>query len=181
MLIDITTVLILIAGLVKGYRSGLIHSLFYVIGLVLGTALALRFGYVASGYLRQSFNIDSAYLPILSFAVVFILILAGMLLLAKLIENLLKATQLNFLNRLGGAVVWTFTGIFLLSTAVWYLSKSNIITEQARADSRAWPYIEPVSPTVIQGASVVLPFLKDIYHKIEQQIENKTPSDNNAS
>ncbi len=173
--IDIICVIVLVAGIIKGYRSGLIQSIFSFVGFILGTILALRFSYIGAIYLNRWFNIDSAYMPILSFLVIFLAILFGLIFFGRLLEGVLKISKINLVNRIGGAAMWALTGLFLLSTVLWYLAKSDFIKEDVTEQSISWQYVQPISPAVMKAAGTVIPILKDQYENIEKQIEQKYP------
>jgi len=175
--IDIICIVVLIAGFIKGYRSGFIQSVFSLLGFLLGTLLALRFSYIGTLYLNRWFNIDAAYIPVLSFIIVFLAILFALIFLGRLIEGVFKISKINLVNRIAGAALWSLIGLFLLSTILWYLEKSNFIKEDLTAQSVSWQYVQPISPAVMQAAGLVIPILKDQYEHIEQQIEQKYPKD----
>lgn len=172
MILDILFVIILLWGLVTGYRKGIIYSVFSLFAFVFGTVAALKFGHVMAVYLEQWFNIGTKYLPFVSFIFMFLLVVLGFILAAKLLEGILKLVQMNFINKATGAFVWGFIGIFLLSTLFWYLNKYDIITESAKSGSVTYETIAPVSPVVTEKISILLPVVNDLYDSIELMIND---------
>ena len=73
MILDIIVAVILILAVIKGYRQGLIVALFSFIALIIGIAAAMKLSVVAAGYIGKAVNISDRWLPIISFAVVFLI------------------------------------------------------------------------------------------------------------
>lgn len=180
MFLDILLLIVLVWGFVTGYRRGILHSLFFLVGIAAGIITAIKFSELAGTYLSEWLSIDPTYLPIISFALVFILTLGLILVIANGIEELLKFAQLNLFNKLAGAVVWMTIGVFVLSTAFWYLAQYDLLGEEQVNASKTYSYISPVSPFVLEQAGKVIPVLQDVYEDIEDMIkkDDTDPLDN---
>lgn len=176
MFLDILLVIVLVWGFVTGYRRGILHSLFFLVGIVAGILTAVKFSALAGTYISEWLSIDPTYLPIVSFALVFILTLGIVLMIANGIEELLKFAQLNLFNKLAGAAVWMAIGLFVLSTAFWYLEQYAIIGPEEQEGSTTYSWVAPVSPFVMEQAGQLLPFLKDVYEDIEDMVKGKEPN-----
>ena len=72
MIIDIIVAVILILAIIKGYRQGLIVAFFSLIAFIVGLAAALKLSVVVAGYIGKAVNVSDKWLPIISFAVVFL-------------------------------------------------------------------------------------------------------------
>lgn len=103
--LDIIIVLPLIYGLVRGFSKGFVIEVATLAALVLGIYGALKFSYITSEFLVEQFDLSGKYLHIISFAATFVLIVIAVNLLGKLIDRLMKAVSLGFINRLFGSAM----------------------------------------------------------------------------
>lgn len=175
MFIDILVVVVVVWGLVTGYRRGLLQSVFFLVGIGAGIIASLKFSAVTTAYLKELLDIDPSYLPLISFVIIFLITLGLVLMLANGLEAFLKATNLNFFNKAAGALVWTALGLFILSTVFWYLDQYQIIGQETQNASTTYTYVLPISPFVLEKAGMALPVLEDLYHQLEEQIHYQEP------
>ena len=167
MLIDIIFLVFLVIGIIKGYRQGILKSIFTVASLIIGVLLALKFSYLASDYISQNIKVPPQWLPAISFAVVMIGALVVVQFIGKAIESLLKVIQLNFINRLGGMILWATIKILMLSIFVWLVNQTGGIKPELKAASITYPFLEFFGPTVINFIGEIFPPFKGIFESIE--------------
>jgi len=104
MVIDIIFVILMVLALIQGYRRGLIVAVFSLISIIVGLAAAIKLSAVVANYLGHSVKVSDKWLPVISFAIVFIVVVLLMRLGAKAIQKLTEAMLLGWANRLGGIV-----------------------------------------------------------------------------
>lgn len=177
MWLDAFIILALGIGFVTGYRKGLLHSVFFLLALVLGTIIALRFSYVAARELERLISIDPTLLPIISFIIVFALVVGLVLLIATALRGVLKVIQLDIINRLAGAVLWTGIYLFLVSTLLWFAMQYGWPGQELAEESRLLAMVQPVSPAVASAAGSVVPMFEGLYQGLEQMINPPAESD----
>ena len=102
MILDILAVIILIFAVIKGYQRGLIVGVFSFIAIIIGLAAALKLSAIAAGYIGKAINISDTWLPVISFAVVFIVVVLLVRLGANMIQKTVELSMLGWVNRLGG-------------------------------------------------------------------------------
>jgi len=168
MLIDVAFLVFLVIGLIKGYRQGILKSIFSVASLVIGVLLALKFSYLASEYIAQHIDVPPKWLPAISFAVVMIGALFLVQLIGKAIESLLKAIQLNFINRFGGMILWGAIKILTLSIMIWLVNQVGVIKPEWKAASITYPFLETFGPSVVNALGEVFPPIKGILPSLER-------------
>ncbi|MFT7102586.1 MAG: membrane protein required for colicin V production, partial [Bacteroidia bacterium] len=81
-------------GLYKGLTSGLIMEISRLVALIAGVYLAVRFAQELSEYLYQNTELTNEFLPIISFAIIFVGVVLLVHLFAKAIEKLATAVAL---------------------------------------------------------------------------------------
>ncbi len=167
MVIDIIFLIFLALGIIKGFRNGLIKSIFSILALFIGVIGALKFAHLASIYLHEWFDISSKYLPLISFLAVFILIIILVTMLSRIVEGLIKFVQLGLINKAAGAILWAALSTFIFSTILWFLYQAELISPALQAESKAYGFLEPISPFIMEFLANALPFLEGIYHSLE--------------
>ena len=122
--LDILILVTLIISAIGGLITGLIKTIFSLVGLILGVVLAGRFYVDFAGVL--------GFLPgdrAPRIAAVIIILLAVMLaaaLLGILLTKVISAVKLGWLNRMGGAVLGIFLGaIFVASLLVIWVKVAS--------------------------------------------------------
>ena len=170
MLINILFLLVILLGFYKGWKNGILSSIFFLVAFVLGIIAALKVSYLLAVKLEEWFSISAALLPVIAFILMFVLVAVGIILLGRIVEKALKIIHLNLINRVIGATLWIFIGIFIFSTFLWYIDKYNVISEETKETSFGYRIAAPVSPYVVDKSGEVIPFLKDLYDSISDMI-----------
>ena len=75
MLLDIIFAVLIVFAVLKGYQRGLIIGLFSLIAVIIGLAAAMKLSVVIADYLGKAVNISDKWMPVVSFAVVFLLVI----------------------------------------------------------------------------------------------------------
>jgi membrane protein required for colicin V production len=101
MMIDIIFVILLVLALIHGYRRGLIVAVFSLVSIVVGLAAAIKLSAVVANHLGNTVKVSDKWLPVISFAIVFIVVVLLIRLGARAIQKLTEALMLGWLNRLG--------------------------------------------------------------------------------
>ncbi len=167
MIIDIVFAVLLIMAAIKGYSRGLIVAVFSIIAFIVGLAAALKLSTVTANYLKESVNVNAQWLPVLSFAVVFFIVVLLVRWGANLVEKTFKVAMLGWINRLGGVALYAALYIILLSVFLFYAQKINLINADTVAASKTYSIIQPFAPKVIDGFGVILPWFKNMFGELE--------------
>ena len=166
-MIDIIFIIIVIMAAFKGYRRGLIVSLFSILALMVGLAAAMKLSTVAAGYLDQSMNVSARWLPILSFILVFIAAAFIVRLAAKAIEKSVEMAMLGWMNRMAGIILYFMLYTIIFSVILFYGEKAGILSAETFADSTTYGFIKPWGPKAINALGVVIPFFRDMFTELE--------------
>jgi membrane protein required for colicin V production len=148
--LDIIIFCILGLLIINGIRKGFILSLASLIALILGIWVAVHFSGFMSAFLNKTFHPSGNWLTILSFALTFLLIVIGVILIAKLLEKVVKTVGLGLANRVIGGLFGLLKGILGVSVILFFLihfdPKEKLITHKTKETSYCYPYIERVFP-----------------------------------
>ena len=157
--LDILLAVPMFWGLYKGLTSGLIMEISRLIALIAGVYLAVRFAQELSEYLYQNTELTNEFLPIISFAIIFVAVVLLVHLFAKAIEKLAKAVALGWANKAAGAIFGIFRMTFMLSIVIMMLTRFELLTKFNRGETAEASFL--YAP-VTQVAPFILPILEDI-------------------
>lgn len=124
-LIDFIILLCLGWGAYKGFKKGFIIQSFVLIALI----LAIWGGFSLSGmlepFLRKHFQMGDIVYSVISFVIVFLLILILVYTSGYLVSKVADATTLGLINRLAGAAFGIFANALILSVIIVLINKIN--------------------------------------------------------
>lgn len=166
MLIDVIALILLVMGIFKGLRNGLILGVFSFLAFIIGLAAALKLSVVVADYLGNSVSVSERWLPVIAFVLVFIGVVLLVRLGARLIERLVQFAMLGWLNRLGGVVFFVLINLFIFSIVLFYAEQLRLIGPETARASVVYPYLQPLAPNIIGTLGAVLPFFKSMFTQL---------------
>nr|WP_262894864.1 CvpA family protein [Hymenobacter guriensis] len=155
-------------GAVKGFRRGLVLEVASLLAFVLGAVGGLLLLQDAIPLVRHYVGEAFGMLPLVTFLLVFALILWGVHLLGSFVKTAVHLTPLGMLdNVLGGAagVLKWVLGLSLLLHGVG-LTGLTLLSPQLVADSEVLPLVREATPLALQVVGLVLPFATDLLDKL---------------
>ena len=89
-------------GFVQRISKGIVKELAALIALTTGIYGAIHFADNIHPYIKEQLAIESSFLPIISFAITFIVIVLAVKLIGFIIDKIVKAVALGIISRLLG-------------------------------------------------------------------------------
>jgi membrane protein required for colicin V production len=166
-MIDLIVVILLIIAIFKGLRNGFIMAVFSFLAFFIGLAAALKLSTVVAGYLGTNTQVSHRWLPVLAFAIVFLIVVFLVRLSAKAIEGALKIVMLGWLNKIGGILFYALLYLFVYSIILFYSQQLHLIKSETIQASTTYNYIEPIAPKLMSGLGFILPFFKNMFVELE--------------
>ncbi len=155
---------LLAVGAFLGYKRGFLMELFFLVAIVLGVFVGFKLMGAGAEYLRREFNADTAFLPYLSFLIIFIGVLILVSFLGRRIKNSLDRTFLGTVDSIAGAIVGVMKYAFCLSVLIWLISSFHYsLPPQWTRDSWLYPATAGFAPRVAVFFSGFLPFFDEIF------------------
>jgi len=167
MILDIIVAVVLILAVIKGYRQGLIVALFSAVAFIIGLAAALKLSVVVAGYIGQAVKISDKWLPIISFAIVFLIVVLLVRLGARFIQKTVEFAMLGWLNRLGGILLYAGLYILIFSILIFYADQLGFIKPETKNESVTYAYIQPWGPKLMEGLGKIIPIFKGMFNDLE--------------
>ena len=162
--IDIAIAVLLAIGAYFGYRRGFLAELFFFTALVLGVLIGFKFTGLGVAYLHKQFNADTAFLPYISFFVIFILVVILVIFIGNRIKHLMDDTFLGKVDSIAGAVIGAMKYAFCTSVIFWLASKINYTFPESWTNE-SWLYPKTLwfAQSVSEFFGSFLPFFKETF------------------
>lgn len=146
---------------IRGFSKGFIIELATLIGMVLGIIAAYYFAPQMQEFLKQYFTLSHQMLKILSYIIIFVLVLLTIYLIGKLIEKFIDILALGWLNKLLGAVFGLCKGLILIAIVFLIFEIADphekVIKPEAKEKSMFYqPLMNAVHTIVPTGSSTVI-------------------------
>ncbi|MEQ1675726.1 MAG: CvpA family protein, partial [Chitinophagaceae bacterium] len=104
---------------------------------------------------------------VISFAVIFLVIVLLIRLGANAIERTIEVALLGWVNKLGGIVLYAAIYIVVLSVLLFYAQQVNLVQPETIQKSVTYSFIQPWGPKAINGFGTVIPVFKDMFGELE--------------
>ena len=165
---DIIIIVLLLIGAVRGFMKGFVYEIAILGSLFLGIYAAFKLAYLAQPTLRKLGNMDPHLLAVLSFILMFLLVVVGIYFLAKLFTSLVDKAGLGVFNKLMGAVFGILKFAFIISILIYFFNhfneKHHYISPEKQSSSKLYLPVAGFAPAV-------LPVLKEAKEKVEQKLQ----------
>ena len=168
MLLDIIFAVIIVLAILKGYQKGLIVGLFSLVTVIVGLAAAMKLSTVEAGYIGNAVNVSDKWLPIISFAVVFFIVLLLIRLGARAIEKTVELAMLGWVNKVAGVIFFAAIYTTVFSVLLFYTEQMKLIQPETIKTSVTYSFVQPWGPKAIDGFGTVIPIFKDMFEQLEQ-------------
>jgi len=167
MLLDLILVISLILALIKGYQRGLIIGVFSFLAIIIGLAAALKLSATVAGYIGKTTSVSEQWLPVISFAVVFLVAILLVRLGANAIEKTVEFAMLGWVNRLGGMLFYGAICILVFSVILFYAEQLSLITPDMSSRSASYSYVHPWGTRVIDAFGSFVPIFRDMFTNLQ--------------
>lgn len=158
-IVDIILLICFVPALVQGLRKGFISQVIAIISIIAGVWVSARFTASASTWLSQYIEGSEQVLKVISFALIFIAVIAVLAILGRLLEGTVKLIMLGWLNRLLGMVLSLVkAGLIVGLVIMAFCSLNNtfsLVSEEVLNGSVLFPPLKNMAYTVF-------PYLKEL-------------------
>ncbi len=149
----------------KGFQHGIIIEVFTLLALLVGIYAGIHFSDVTANWMKNSLGWDSEYLPAIAFTITFLGIGAMVYFAGKMIEQVVKVTNLTPINKAFGIVfavlkMTYFVSVFLVLLES-YDEKGDFLPSSMKEKSLLYNPILKVSTTTIPALKESTLFVKN--------------------
>lgn len=169
--IDLVLAILLLIAAVQGFRKGFIIEFASLAALILGIWGGIQFSDFSARLITKYTGYQSDYLMIIAFFVTFIIIVILIHIMGKMLDSIVKAAMLGFLNRLAGLIFGVLKIALILSILILLFDEIDenvhILPAQQKQESQIYTPMKQVVPTL-------LPFIK--LWKIKEEDKKAGPN-----
>ena len=166
-MIDIVFYIIVFLAIMQGWKKGLILALFSMVCGLIGLAAAVKLSAVLATHMKSDLHMSSRWLPLIAFILVFVLVLLLIRWAGKLLEKLISLVLLEWLNKLGGILLFLILYLSVYSIILFYGTQTPFISKQAVEASNSYSLIAPFGPAVIRFITSFIPYGQDMFIALE--------------
>lgn len=171
MIIDLILAVLLVIAVVKGYRKGLIVSVFSVIALIIGLAAAIKLSTVVAGYIGNTVNVSEKWLPVIAFLVVLVIVVVLINLVGKTLQAAVESVMLGWVNRIGGVVFYVLFYLLLYSILLFYATQLGFLKQETLRDSVTYAQVASLGPGTVEILGRALPWFADMFDELKAFFE----------
>ena len=168
MFLDLIYAVIIVLAILHGYRRGLIVGLFSLVAVIIGLAAAMKLSIVAGKYIGKVINISDEWMPVISFAAVFLIIVLLIRLGARAIEKTIQFAMLGWVNKIGGIIFYAAIYTIVFSVILFYAEQMKWLQPETINKSVTYTFVQPWGPKAINGFGSIIPVFKDMFGELEK-------------
>jgi membrane protein required for colicin V production len=172
MFIDIPYFILLLLAVYKGYNRGLIVAIFSFVGLIVGMAAAIKFSAFVANWLSKNTHIGLGWLPVLSFLLVFIGVVALIRLMAGILQKSVEFMFMGWMNKVCGIVLYGALFTMTFSVILFYAVQLNVLTTESISTSKCYGFVKPWASFVINGIGKVFPIFRGLFTQLEAYFQS---------
>jgi membrane protein required for colicin V production len=166
-MIDLLLYGFILLAIVQGWRKGLILGIFSMVCGLIGLAAAVKLSAVVALHMKSDLHFTSRWLPVIAFILVFVGVLLIIRVTGRLLEKLLKLVLLEWLNKLGGILLFMLLYLSIYSVILFYGTETQFISRHTVEASRYYSLIAPLGPSVIRFITGFIPYGQDMFAALE--------------
>jgi membrane protein required for colicin V production len=161
----------MIAAVFKGFSKGLVVGIFSLLAFIIGLAAALKLSVIVAHYFESSSGISAKWLPVFSFALVFIVVVLIVNVCARIIKTSVSLAMLGWLDKIGGILFYLIIYTIIFSIILFFAEKTFLLKPNTIADSTVHNYVAPWGPKVIDNLGKIIPVFKDMFVQLQSFFE----------
>jgi membrane protein required for colicin V production len=172
--IDIIIIILLAVAVGIGFKKGLVQEIVGIIALIIAFFLALKLHMIAAAMLTKMIpGLTRPIAPTVGFVAVFLVVFLAITVVGWLLSKIIKATPLDFADKIGGMVIGLVKGALIISILLLLLALLPLPKEANRKLDRSAMIrsIRKVAPMVYEHTKGLWPKAKELYKEFD-----KTPA-----
>jgi len=120
--IDIIIIIILGVAMIRGFVNGFVREIASLAALIIGIWGAIRFSSFTAAKLYDYFDMTGKYVGIIAFIITFLIIVVIIHFIGLLVDKLMNAVALGFINKLLGIAFGLLKSVLIMSVIFMVLN-----------------------------------------------------------
>ena len=172
MSIDVFFYFILIMAVFKGFSKGFIIGVFSFLAFIIGLAAALKLSAIVAVHLENSTGASGKWLPVMSFIIVFTLVVFLVNIGARILKKTISFAMLGWADKIGGIILYVLIYTMIFSILLFFGEKTSLISEASVDNSNVYKYVAPWGPKVIDNFGKIVPLFSDMFNDLQSFFES---------
>jgi membrane protein required for colicin V production len=149
-LVSIGLSIVLLIGVVTGYRRGFVRQVMELVGLLAAFLLGIFFASVAASFLVARFGFPYSPALVISFIVIFLVALVLFRFIAVAMQKVIGWTLLGWVDRLTGSLLGLLLGMIVTSVLIWLMLAVPLPAglRSGIERSEVSMFLQPVAPRI---------------------------------
>lgn len=164
--IDIVLGALLAFGFYKGLKNGLFVELASLISFIIGIYFAIKFSYIASGFLAKNVHWSPKTIQVIAFILTLLLVVVAIHLLAKAFTGIASFAFLGWANTLAGGLFGAVKTALFVGIVLSLFQKVNI---NNRIVSKETQENSILFNPCVKTAEFLLPVLTDWFEDLKEK------------
>jgi membrane protein required for colicin V production len=170
---DLVVLILIGLAAFKGFRKGMIRELAGLLGLIVAIYLAWLWMGDVGNILQKILHNGLSAVPLVSFALLFAVLLTAFNLFARFATRLLDMTLvLGLVNRVAGAVLAGLQVFLIVLLVNWLADRTGLISDNLKKESHLYPVIAGAGPALYNFSEIFFPQSEKWMDTLSEQIEN---------
>ncbi|MFN8714490.1 MAG: CvpA family protein [Bacteroidota bacterium] len=152
---DLLIMIPVLWGFWRGFMKGVIMEVATLAAFFLGVWGGIHLSDKLADIIRGWMDSQSEYIPLISFALVFVAILMAVYGVAKLVDRVAEKAALSIVNKIAGGIFGGFKFVLVLSVLFFVLDAVQksipLLPKEIKDGSLLYEPVSRVAPTVIPG------------------------------
>lgn len=161
--IDIVLVVLIAYGIYLGFTNGIIKTFFSIISIIFGVLSVSHFAPAVSRALQSLFNEHSPLMFLVAVLVTFLSTMMILRMLARGLEGLMEAVNINIVNQLAGAVLLSGMFIFLYGWSLHFMNMARLLSANTKEESFSYSMLQNVPEITKTVWATSSPAFKDFW------------------
>lgn len=172
MWIDIVFLIVLSLSFYRGYKKGLIKTVFTVLAILVAIIITLKFSPYLINIFADSFKFSDGLAFISGTTACFLLAYFAINMAGKLVEKLLKTLHINFINKIAGGVLGGFISVVILSFTVSFFDGFGIIPELLKENSFSYDLMKEIPEILRMNMEKLRPYFEEFWDLASKAFAN---------
>lgn len=142
MAIDIVCLAVFGFGFIKGYRLGIIGTVFNILAYLFGAIVAYKMAPITVVIIERLFEENNPLVFPAAFVINLLFIVFLLRTAARSIEGALSAMYINVVNSIAGGVLSGYLTVLIFSILLWFVDKAQLLSPDEVSRSATYPYLE---------------------------------------
>ncbi len=174
--IDIVLIVPIAYAAYKGFKHGFVIEVFTLLAILVGIYVGIHFSDFTAQWLSETFDMHSAYLPVIAFTLTFLAVGALIYFGGKVVEKMIKVVHLSIVNKLAGLVFAAIKMTYILSVILVlidsYDEKGDFFPDNTKKESLLYVPVREVATKSVPALSRSTIFMKNAMHKMDSSAKD---------